>query len=123
TRDGEAAESFRAALTVDVGYAEAAQALAEVPVATPTGEPLSGAERWNALAMTLYQAGRFQEALAHTERALHIDPASQIALNNKAIILFRLGRREEALAAGEQAIELSPCFGAAWFSRGAMLND
>jgi len=56
----------------------------------------------------LYSLGRYREALAAFEKALHLDPHFADALFVKGNALYFLERYEDALRAYEQAIRLDP---------------
>lgn len=62
----------------------------------------------NNLGDALKKAGRFEEAGAHFERALALQPDYPDALNNLATIYNSYGRRDEALQLLFQALALNP---------------
>lgn len=67
---------------------------------------------------SLYNLGRFEEAVMDFETALKIRPDYEEALNNYGNALHAMGRDEEALACLDKAIALSPKFASAWNNRG-----
>jgi TolB-like protein/DNA-binding winged helix-turn-helix (wHTH) protein/Tfp pilus assembly protein PilF len=56
----------------------------------------------------LARMGRYDEALAESERALVLDPVSPFSLNGRAMLFFRARRYDEAIRASQQALELEP---------------
>jgi tetratricopeptide (TPR) repeat protein len=61
----------------------------------------------------LKQAGNIEEAIAHYEQALRINPDLAEAHNNWGLALEKLGRTPEAIAHYEQALRIKPDFTAA----------
>ena len=58
----------------------------------------------------LTRAGRYDDALAESGRAVALDPVSPHSLGNRAMIFFRARRFDEAIRAGQQALDLDPHF-------------
>jgi TolB-like protein/DNA-binding winged helix-turn-helix (wHTH) protein/Flp pilus assembly protein TadD len=56
----------------------------------------------------LTRAGRFEEAVAESGRAVALDPVSTMSLNNRAMVSFRSRRYDEAIRSSEQALDLDP---------------
>jgi len=52
--------------------------------------------------------GQLEEALAAYNRTIELEPAFEIAWDNKGVTLARLGRFEEALEAYEKVLVRSP---------------
>lgn len=79
-----------------------------------------GAEeaRLHQLGIALYRQGRFDDALAHYERALALQPDFPAALNSQGFVLQDMGRMEEALACFARALELAPDFAMARINLG-----
>lgn len=65
----------------------------------------------------LASQGKFQEALAETEKALLIQPNFTLALTQKAGILNVMGKYQEALTAADAAIAGNPAVSEAWINR------
>ena len=72
--------------------------------------------------VTLYELGRYKEALERFNSVLKTNPIDTDAWNNKGNALYYLGRYDEALIAYEKAIELSPDYSDAWSNKGNTLN-
>lgn len=58
--------------------------------------------------LALAQRGEFEEALPDHDAAISLDPASAMALNNRAWTLFKLNQPERALRDAERSISLAP---------------
>lgn len=76
---------------------------------------------YNNYCYALNAAGRFQEALSASERALQLDPDMPDAHFNRGNALLGLGRAKEALAAYERTIQLRPHHVDAHFKMGSAL--
>ncbi|MFL5697002.1 MAG: tetratricopeptide repeat protein, partial [Ktedonobacteraceae bacterium] len=63
-------------------------------------------KQWLNEEATLDGLGRYEEALAVCEQAMHLDPNNAITYLNKGNALKYLSRYEEALASYERAITL-----------------
>jgi len=72
----------------------------------------------NGLGVALYQRGRLQEALAHYDISLRLDPASLTIHYNRGLAWLRLDRRQEAAAEFAESFRLHPRFYAAQFQFG-----
>ena len=66
--------------------------------------------------------GKHEEALAHFERALRLQPDSAIAHANRGTALYLLGKAEEAIDAYDRAIALDGKFASAYRERGIILG-
>lgn len=73
--------------------------------------------------MMLYGAGRFEEALAVSRRALAVKPDDATIHNGVGGILARLDRPAEAVAAFRRAVELKPAYAEAHANLGHSLRD
>jgi serine/threonine-protein kinase len=60
------------------------------------------------LGATLYESGRWDEALGYYRAALAIRPDVSIAHNGLGLALYSTGRRDEALGQLEQAVSIDP---------------
>lgn len=49
---------------------------------------------------------RFEEAIAHYNRAMEIDPADISFLNNRAAVYFETGQLDQCIADCDRAVEL-----------------
>jgi tetratricopeptide (TPR) repeat protein len=78
---------------------------------------------WRNRGGALFNAKRFEEALAAYESALAVDPDNADAWVDKGVILRKLGRKEEALAACDCALALNPKHPVAWEFKGLALQD
>ena len=63
---------------------------------------------YNNIAISLLQKGKTNEAIAHYQKALELDPNYGEGHYNLANALLRLGRTEEAVAHYERALEIYP---------------
>ncbi|GAC1651457.1 MAG: hypothetical protein NVS4B12_22250 [Ktedonobacteraceae bacterium] len=70
---------------------------------------------------TLFNTGRYMEALNAFDRAIRIDPTYADAYEGRGSVLYLLGRYAEALASYEQAITLDTRFAQAYFGKGNVL--
>jgi len=77
----------------------------------------------NNQASSLFELGRFEEALALFERAIQLDPTDVYSYYNKGLAFQQLGRLVEALAAFEQAIQLDPADAQAYQNEGDVLQQ
>jgi len=73
-------------------------------------------------AAKMFNAGRFEEALATLNQALVLNPQDALTLAHKGMVLFGLARYEEALVAWEQCLVLEPQNAATWFGKGLTLS-
>ena len=67
--------------------------------------------------------GRFDEAIALFERALHLEPAYPICLNTYGLLLRDIGRTHQARQCFERALKHKPDFGPAMNNLGSVLKD
>jgi tetratricopeptide (TPR) repeat protein len=89
----------------------------EIELAVAANPNSSDAHRLNGL--RLIYLGRFDEALAETQRGLEIEPLSPAANINYAYALFYSGRIDEGEAQTKKVIELAPDF---WYSHFYLFN-
>jgi tetratricopeptide (TPR) repeat protein len=116
----QALESYRHALVLDPGLAEAHHNLGTVLLETGQFERALESYRRATAANPAYadahenagdalmQLGRVEEAIVSYQRALDIRPARVVACHSLANALAHLGRTEQALAAYRRAIALDP---------------
>jgi tetratricopeptide (TPR) repeat protein len=74
------------------------------------------------LAYDLVEQGRLDEAIAHCQKALRIDPNNPDAHNTLGVALFKKGRVEEAIGHYQEALRLEPSFAKAHFNFGEALE-
>jgi tetratricopeptide (TPR) repeat protein len=93
-------------------------------VVAAVGEALASEQRSGVLAQeaakqaaALLAAGRYQEALAASDRALALAPNLAAAHNDRGSALAELGRFDEARAAFGRAIEIAPDWSTAIFNQ------
>ncbi|MCC7254220.1 tetratricopeptide repeat protein [Hyphomicrobium sp.] len=59
-------------------------------------------------ALALSLQGALTQALPDYDRAIELDPASSMALNNRAWVLYKLDRLSEGMSDVERSLDLSP---------------
>lgn len=79
--------------------------------------------QWNYKAMSLCALGRAEEALVCVNRALVLNPETDLLWTNKGIALRSLGEHQEALACHDRSIEINPQQSMAWHNKGNALQD
>lgn len=75
------------------------------------------------LGVALKGLGQFNEALAHYDQAIALQPDYTEAHYNRGIVLHALNRYEDAIVATDRAIALKPDYALAHNNRGAVMND
>lgn len=78
-------------------------------------------QQWIDDGNSLFNVGRYIEALNSFDRAIRIDPTYPDAYEGRGSVLYQLERYAEALASYEQAITLDPQFAQAYFGKGNVL--
>ncbi|MSQ22094.1 MAG: tetratricopeptide repeat protein [Dehalococcoidia bacterium] len=78
---------------------------------------------WDVYGYTLFQAGRYAEALKAYQEAIQLRPDYSEAHYDRGVVLIQLGRHQEALEAFEKAIQLSPDDPTAHNNRGVTLGQ
>ena len=63
---------------------------------------------WYAECLT--RMGRYDEAIAESDRAIALDPVSPASYTNRGMLFFRSRRYDEAILASQQALDLDPDF-------------
>ncbi|WP_204140977.1 tetratricopeptide repeat protein [Halomicronema sp. CCY15110] len=86
-----------------------------------TDDPSSQAAEQFYIGNGLYEAGRYEEAIAAYDAALNIKPDKDEALYNKGNALSDLGRYEEAIAAYDAALNIKPDKDEALYNKGGAL--
>ncbi len=77
----------------------------------------------NNLGNALYDAGRWDEAIAFFKKAIELDPKYAMAHANLGTALRNKGQLDEAIACYKKAIELDPKFAMAHYNLGIALKD
>ena len=62
----------------------------------------------NSKGVSLFNLGKYEEAIAYYDKALTVDPNYATALSNKGSALNELGRHEEAIACYDKALAIDP---------------
>ncbi len=78
-------------------------------------------QQWIDDGNSLFNVGRYMEALNSFDRAIRLDPEYPDAYEGRGSVLYQLERYAEALASYEQAINLDPQFAQAYFGKGNVL--
>ncbi len=81
------------------------------------------ATEWGNRALSLLQAGHYEEALEAFDRALELDPELSRAYNNRGLLFERMDRLEEALRDFDQALALDPDFVEVYSNRATIRDE
>ena len=73
--------------------------------------------------MTLHELKRYDEAIAHCDKALSLRPDYHEAWSNKGVTLHELKRYDEAIAHCDKALSLRPDYAEAWSNKGVSLHE
>jgi tetratricopeptide (TPR) repeat protein len=103
---------------INVGKFEEVGAILEQTVVEPDNDVA-----WYNQGVSLYNLGKYEEAIASYERAIELKPDDDAAWYNRGVSLYNLCRYEEAIASYERAIELKSDDDAAWYNRGISLYN
>jgi Flp pilus assembly protein TadD len=76
----------------------------------------------NSLGESLARQGRMDEAIAHFQKALEINPGSAQAHNNLGDMLLQKGRADEAIAHFQKALQINPGNARAYNNLGSALS-
>ena len=79
------------------------------------------AAAWNENGTSLYNQGKYSEALQSFNNALEFDTRSPQIWYNKGNALYSQGKYDEALKAYDKVVELDPQYTDAWFAKGKAL--
>jgi tetratricopeptide (TPR) repeat protein len=82
----------------------------------------ASAEFWLEKGNSLYEQGRYDEAVVYYDRSLLLNPQLDTAWFNKGNALYMQGNYDEALQAFDRAIEINPQDANAWICRGLTLK-
>lgn len=105
------------------GLAEVYERLAREPAPRPAaGEELEVAAQVNK-GLSLYELGRYEDAVAWCDRALETNRRLEEAWNNKGIALAAQGRHEEAVSCYDQALGINPRAQMALSNKGVALYE
>lgn len=83
----------------------------------------SDSQGWHRLGLMLVGQEKLDEASFAFRRAIELDPADVLSLQNLAQADWLLGRREAAVAEFRRALKLQPNFAVAWLSLGQLLAE
>jgi tetratricopeptide (TPR) repeat protein len=113
-RRDEALGQLREAIALSPGHVDAQNLLHEIQTrpaapAVKAADPQT-AEQWLALSLAHYQAGRYQDCVDSSLRALKLRPDYAEAFNNLCAADNALGRYQDAIDACDRAIALKPDF-------------
>jgi tetratricopeptide (TPR) repeat protein len=100
----------RGATELSPGDLEAQQLLAQIAAAQRAQTSPDTPEQWLTLSLTQYRAGRFEECIESSRRALQRRPNYSEAFNNMCAANNSLGRYADAVAACERALAINPEF-------------
>jgi hypothetical protein len=89
------------------GQATLTPPASSAPAAQPATHPPAAQQILN-LSASLYQAGKYPEAIAMAQKALQVDPNYAEAYNNIAAAHASLRQWDEAIAAAQEALRLQP---------------
>jgi len=114
-----------------IAFVKRAEAERQQGNVTPALDDLEAAARLSSdvllvslrLADLYNEVERFDEAAAHYQRVLDIDPESPTVLYKLALVYFRAGREAEAIAALNRAAALREGFWEAYYLRGAVFRS
>lgn len=84
---------------------------------------MNNPKAWYDRAGSLYQLGRYPEAIASYDKAIEFEPNYPDAWNNRGMALKCVGQYEEAIASFEKAIALKSDYAQAWNNRGNLLTQ
>lgn len=73
--------------------------------------------------VSLYDQGRYSEAIIKFDRSLEIDPTNKEAWLYKGLSLDDLGRYPEALICYDKAIAIDPYYVIPWYNKGIILGN
>ena len=80
------------------------------------------AQAWNQRSKAMTGLGKYEEALASSQRATGIKPDYTEAWSDRAVVLWYLKQYDEAIAATQEAIRLDPNYAKAWLNQGGILR-
>ena len=78
---------------------------------------------WNNKAVTLYEQGRYEEAIEYYDKALKLSPEDIDIWSNKGNTLYEQGRYEEAIKCYDKALKFSPENVDIWNDKGNTLYE
>ncbi|MDD5311456.1 MAG: tetratricopeptide repeat protein [Dehalococcoidia bacterium] len=80
------------------------------------------AQEWSNKGGSLFNLGKYDEAIRCLDKALELDPRIITAWNNKGASLSKLGKYEEAIRCCDKALEIDLRYVSAWCNKGVILN-
>jgi len=81
------------------------------------------AEAWSNKAVALKELERYDEAIAHYDKALSLKPDYVEAWTNKALTLHELKRYDEAIDHYDKALSFKPDHAEGWCNKGVVLQE
>ena len=109
-RTDEAAVNARRAAELSPGDIEAQQLLAAIAASQRAQAQPETPEQWLARSLAEYRAGKFEDCIESSRRALQLRPNYSEAFNNMCAADNSLGRYTDAVAACERALAINPEF-------------
>ena len=106
----EAMVNARRAAELGPADLEAQQLMADVAASQRALRSPETPEQWLTLSLAQHRAGKFEECIESSRRALQLRPDYSEAFNNICAANNSLGRFADAVAACERAIALNPQF-------------
>jgi hypothetical protein len=72
--------------------------------------------------VSLYESGKYEEAVAEYTKAIELDPKLAAAYYNRGLAYFKMKQYDSALADFNKTLELNPKSSTAWVGRGISLE-
>ena len=91
------------------------------PISTSNDAQPNSVAIWNENGVSLYNQGKYNEALQAFNNALEFDSRSPEIWFNKGNAFYSQGKYEEALRAYDRVVELDPKYTHAWLAKGKAL--
>lgn len=73
--------------------------------------------------MTLYENGKYKEAIPYFNKATEFDPEHIYAYNSMGLCYYNLNKYDEAIRAYDKALNLAPEDAVIWYNRGRVYQD
>lgn len=109
-RTAEAAVSARRATELSPADLEAQQLLADITASQRAQASPETPEQWLTLGLAQYRAGKYEDCIESSRRALQVRPNFSEAFNNICAANNALGRYADAVAACARALAINPEF-------------
>ena len=95
----------------------------KLPTWTEVGKAGQYSWAWNLKGATFSHAGRLRDAIECYNRAISLDPKSNLAWYNKGIAEMKMSRLGEAIDCYDRALELWSGHAQSWHNKGCCLRD